>query len=144
MASTIPMPGTGAASGMMAASAAPSPTSPINFLIAAADQSGGGDPHRSAHPSRPRSPRLYQILRQAPCTPNQGREMIEAKLKCQCTDGEVTLALRDRAPSEDIADYMEYIQYKLGEWHKPRGCGCTALENYVKLPISDDKPIGVR
>lgn len=48
MASTIPMSGTGAASGMMAASAAPSPTSPINFLIAAADQSAGSDPHRSA------------------------------------------------------------------------------------------------
>lgn len=47
MASTIPMPGTGAATGLTAASAAPSPTSPINFLIAAADQSSGSDPHRS-------------------------------------------------------------------------------------------------
>lgn len=48
MASTIPMAGTGSAPGMLAQSNAPSPTSPLNFLIAAADQSAGSDPHRSA------------------------------------------------------------------------------------------------
>lgn len=48
MASTIPMPGTGAATGPMAASGSGGPpTNPINFLIAAADQSSSSDPHRS-------------------------------------------------------------------------------------------------
>jgi hypothetical protein len=48
MASTIPMAGTGSAPGLMAQSNGAPPTNPLNFLIAAADQSGGGDPHRSA------------------------------------------------------------------------------------------------
>jgi len=69
--------------------------------------------------------------------------MIEIKLKCKCTDGEVGLVVRERSESEDIADYMEYIQGKIGIWHQSRGCLETKLE-YLKFPLSEDKPIGVR
>lgn len=65
------------------------------------------------------------------------------QLKCKCTDGEVGLAVRDRGDGEDIASYMEYIQLEVGLWHQQRGCSATALE-YLKMPVADGKPIGVR
>ncbi len=69
--------------------------------------------------------------------------MIDIKLKCKCTDGEVTLLVRERFENEEVLDYMEYIQYVINVWHSSRGCSETTLE-YVKLPISEDKPIGVK
>lgn len=69
--------------------------------------------------------------------------MIECKVKCKCTDGEIMLPMRERLDSEDIRDYMGYIQNKIGAWHSKRMCSETKLE-YLKIPLEEDKPIGVR
>ncbi len=63
-------------------------------------------------------------------------------LKCKCTDGEVAHSVRDRNEGEDIRDYMEHVQNEIGRWHQFRQCDETALE-YLKMPLADDKPIGV-
>lgn len=68
--------------------------------------------------------------------------MIECKLRCKCTDGEVTLRVRDRKKEEDIRDYMEHIQEEIGFWHMSRGCPETNLE-YLKIPVPNEtKGIG--
>jgi hypothetical protein len=69
--------------------------------------------------------------------------MIDVLLKCKCTDGEMTLTVREREDDEDIRDYMEYIQRTIGAWHSVRQCDEVALE-YLKIPIADrpDAKIG--
>lgn len=68
--------------------------------------------------------------------------MITCKLKCKCTDGEVSFEVRERMEGEDIIHYMEALQIVVGQWHEKRGCPETALE-YLKMPTEDGKPIGV-
>lgn len=63
-------------------------------------------------------------------------------LKCKCTDGEIGLSVRDRGDGEDIRHYMDYVQLEVALWHQHRGCGETKLE-YLKIPVTADKPIGV-
>lgn len=62
-------------------------------------------------------------------------------LKCKCTDGEVGLDVRERFDDEDIRDYMAYVTEQIGAWHMFRRCSETSLE-YMKMPVSEDKPIG--
>lgn len=64
------------------------------------------------------------------------------RIKCKCTDGEIDFKVRDRGEGEDISDYMQHIQTELGKWHRRRMCSERALE-YLKMPITDEKPIGV-
>ncbi len=63
-------------------------------------------------------------------------------LKCKCTDGEVTISIRDRREYEDILEYMEHVQNMVGDWHQVRRCAETKLE-YLKMQLVDGKPIGV-
>lgn len=63
-------------------------------------------------------------------------------LKCKCTDGEVGLDVRDRNEGEHILDYMNHVQGEVGHWHQFRQCSETKLE-YLKMPLTEDKPIGV-
>lgn len=67
---------------------------------------------------------------------------MKALLKCKCTDGEVSLDMRDRDTYEDIRDYMQYVQVQVSKWHRDRGCTATSLE-YMKLPVTEGKPLGV-
>lgn len=66
---------------------------------------------------------------------------MEVMIKCKCTDGEIKFPVRDRKPEEDILDYMEHVQTRIGSWHMLRGCSETALE-YLKMPIAEGKGIG--
>lgn len=67
--------------------------------------------------------------------------MIEVKLKCKCTDGEVAMWIRSRNAEEDIRDYMQEVTRQVGLWHAQRDCPETKLE-YLKLPIVEGKGIG--
>ena len=52
------------------------------------------------------------------------------------------IGLDAKCGNEDVVDYMEYIKYMIGAWHSKRNCPETTLE-YMKLPVSNDKPIGM-
>lgn len=66
---------------------------------------------------------------------------ITVKLKCKCTDGEISLEVPARELDEAIEDYMPRLQTYIGYWHVRRGCSETALE-YLKIYIEPGKGIG--
>lgn len=70
--------------------------------------------------------------------------MIELAYKCSCMQDEQQFFVRERNDDEDIVDYMEtVVRPALGIHHTKVSPLCQSpTVEYLKLPISDDKPLG--
>lgn len=72
--------------------------------------------------------------------------MIELRYKCTCFAEERPLMVRERAPAENVIDWMEaVVKPQLTEDHHRRSplCQANAVE-HLKIPVDDDMPIGNR
>lgn len=67
-------------------------------------------------------------------------KQLELLYKCRCMTEEKSLYMRERKPDEDIINYMEDVQRKVGAEHKKLSplCRATALE-YLKLPVEGER-----
>ena len=68
---------------------------------------------------------------------------MKVEFKCKCMKEPKTIECDPRNPNEDLMDFMEYLQKRIGIEHRRLSLICTSLTmEYVKVPVDETKGVG--